>query len=447
MKVVAALAVVLGSCLLLPAQALLENAKHIQTLDSSTYSTVVENSSLMWVTFWYDPADAKSQKMSSLVQEAADSTHKYGIRFAAVDAAADKDFAATKGAASVPGLSICNSPPMKNPYTGATGRQILAVQGAEQITDAKQIKQLVSQQLLNNVHKVSNRPSASSFAELLQKAKADGASHAGLYFSKKTKPSPLIKSVAMGFADRLPVGEVLGVDLGSSDSTLAKQLGVAKLPAFVIIPAGLEVMDGAKELTGASVLPTSPTFDAIEDFLVNNVPVKTPPKKDAGAGGVDTSGVVSLSSESDLQSLVLDSDDAWVVFVAATTESYNREVEELESLAKKAQSQGKTNIAAVDCETVGGEPVSLCPSETSGDDAAGASSLFVSYSHGATGGDKKRKDHSTLRKAFGAATRSLPTGLVDKVGMHALVLVLLLLVQRAAACCKIGIDDCEFHGC
>eukprot|EP00750_Incisomonas_marina_P012359 INCI16744.1.p1 GENE.INCI16744.1~~INCI16744.1.p1 ORF type:complete len:803 (-),score=194.69 INCI16744.1:207-2615(-) len=419
MKVVAAIAIVLGSCLLLPAPALLENAKHIQTLDSSTYSAVVENSSLMWVTFWYDPTDATSQKMSALVQEAADSTHKYGIRFAAVNAAADKDFAASKGAASVPGLSICNSPPMKNPYTGATGRQILAVQGAEQITDAKQIKQLVSQQLLNNVHKVSNRPSAASFAELLQQAKEDGASHAGLYFSKKTKPSPLIKSVAMGFADRLPVGEVLGVDLGSSDATLAKQLGVSKLPAFVIIHADVEVVDGAKELAGASVLSTTPTFDAIEEFLVDNVAVKAPPKKDAEASDDGVSGVVSLSSESDFQSVVLDSDDAWIVFAASTTEAYNREVEELASLAKKAHSQGKTNIAAIDCEAVGtiDTPVSLC-SESSSD--AGASSLFVSYSYGAIGGEKKRKDHSSLRKAFGAATRSLPTGLVDKVDQMAL---------------------------
>lgn len=391
----------LALCVLLhPAScALFEDSSSVVELDPESYNSVVESSSLLWVTFWYDADDAKSQTLAKYVQEAADATHKFGVRFSAIDAVAHSDFAAAHGNKNIPGISFCSSPPATNPYTNETLRQAAAVQNAEMITNSKLIKQLVSQQLLDLVEKVSNRPSSSSFSAILDKAKKDGSSHAAIFFSKKSKPSPLVKSIAMNFHDLLPVGEVLGVEITDSNS-LAKQLGVEKLPAFVLVPVSVEVVETASSFESV-VMADKISFDAMEAFVSSHASREAPKVSEK----VD--GVVTIKSDADLSSKVLDSMDTWIVAVAPDQPSLDSLVDSLQSLSTKAKSQGRTQVGSVVCDAVGGQP-NVCES-------VGNAVSFVSFKYGATGKDKESKTHTSLKKAFKSATSTLPSGRVRQV--------------------------------
>ena len=485
------LAVLVGAwCLTAaPVLALFEGSKYVVHADPGTYPKLVEESHLMWVTMWYGNKDDKSKVLAKLVEEAAAGMHKYGIRFAAVDADAHAEFAERKGAKGLPGLTMCNAPPMKNPYTGAVGRQTLAVMNPDLITEAKLIKQLVAQQMPADaglVTQVSNMPSAPSFKELLKEAAQKQASHAAVYVSKKGKSSPLVKSVAMQHGVRhfggAAVGEVLGVEDASAES-LAKQLGVKKAPAFVLVPtapaAAAEGGDAAAgPYPGALVLGGNPSFEDIAAFIEEHVTPAPPPSSQqssssasapsGGGGGSSAStssshaalaGAEAVASDAALQGL-LATGDALVVLVAATAQVIEEQTEALGPLVAKAQAQGKTRVAVVNCTATaataaaaGSESgaaeknaVALCAEVTAaaaaggggggGDDAkAAGDALFLSFAHGpkkAPGAAAKEADdkstlqkqkqqqkppqqHASLKKAFAAATASLPTGRVARL--------------------------------
>ena len=136
-----------------PSLALLEDSEFVSHLNKESYYSSVIDSPLLWVTLWYDETPA-SASLADHIEEAAESLHKYGIRFAAVDGSENSNFAATNGVqGGLPSLTFCNQPPIQNPYSNSSSRQAAAVNDASLISSSAIIKKLASAQLLDIVNR------------------------------------------------------------------------------------------------------------------------------------------------------------------------------------------------------------------------------------------------------------------------------------------------------
>jgi hypothetical protein len=381
---------------------LLEESKYVSNLDPEAYQEVVQNSSLLWVNFWYDESDGgKSTVLARYLAEAAEATHKHGVRFSAIDATANPEFSKKNGVTNTPMITLCVEPPTKYSNSGKYYRTAAGVQNTEVINSATLLKKLISQQLPNKVKiiKATNEADLETFAGAKQK---EGFAFIGIHLTKKNKVSPTLKSVSMRFIESLPVVDIEGIK--SVEDGVARKFGVTKLPAFVLMRTDPKVDDEQK-----LVMEGKPIFENIESFVINsNVPTKVDltdieeeEKQDIQRKG--------LRSDADFALTVLSSSDAWVVVVAKSKEFEELEQDLLDKTIAKGRSQGKTQVTVIQCEDV--EKMELC--NKLNDD--GVAVLYLSYPYGLSGNKKAMSSHKSLKKAFIAASDTLPSGLVKQV--------------------------------